>query len=363
MLLNMKILLFTFLHLVIAAPANQAKRDAAPTVVISSPRATIVGKAAYEVESFRGIPFAQPPTGKLRLKPPRPLTKELGRVDGTGTPQACPQFDHSNLDPNDFPEEARQTLTNIGVFANFTHYGEDCLTIDVQRPARTPGTQPSKLPVLFWIYGGGFQIGATQFYDGTALVRESVSQGKPIIFVGVNYRVGAFGFLAGKELLADGSTNLGLLDQRLGLKWIADNIAAFGGDPNKVTIWGESAGSASVLSHMLLYNGDHTYKGKPLFRAAIMNSGSVVPAERVDSARAEEVYNTVSHIYLSSVKYTLSLSGCQESRLLRIYRYTRLSPLRRLYHLSRGFQLRPRRFRLQQCCTLLSASSRWLVAN
>jgi carboxylesterase type B len=295
MLPDMNILLFAFLRLVIAVPANNAKRDVAPTVLIPSPRATIIGKTAYAVESFRGIPFAQPPIAKLRLKPPRPLTTALGRVDGTGTPQACPQFDH-NLDPNDFPEEARETLTNIGVFANFTDYGEDCLTIDVQRPTRTPGTPSSKLPVLFWIYGGGFQIGATQFYDGTALIRESVSQGKPIIFVSVNYRVGAFGFLAGKELLADKSTNLGLLDQRLGLQWVADNIAAFGGDPNKVTIWGESAGSASVLSHMLLYNGDNTYKGKPLFRAGIMNSGSVVPAERADSARAQEVYNTVSHI-------------------------------------------------------------------
>jgi carboxylesterase type B len=131
-------------------------------------------------------------------------------------------------------------------------------------------------------------------YDGTSLVADSVVKGKPIIFVAVNYRVGGFGFLPGKEVLADGSANLGLLDQRLGLKWVADNIAAFGGDPDKVTIWGESAGSISVLDQMALYDGDHTYKGKPLFRAAIMNSGSIVPADPVDGAKGQAIYDTVN---------------------------------------------------------------------
>jgi carboxylesterase type B len=105
-----------------------------------------------------------------------------------------------------------------------------------------------------------------------------VAEGKPIIFVTVNYRVAGFGFLPGAEILADGSSNLGLLDQRLGLQWVADNIAAFGGDPDKVTIWGESAGAISVFDQMALYDGNITYKGKPLFRAGIMNSGSVIPA-------------------------------------------------------------------------------------
>jgi carboxylesterase type B len=111
-------------------------------------------------------------------------------------------------------------------------------------------------------------------YQGSTWVEESLNHGQPIVVVTVNYRVGGYGFLGGKELHAEGSTNLGLLDQRLGLEWVSDNIRAFGGDPTKVTIWGESAGSISVFNHMAAYDGNHTYKGKPLFRGAIMNSGA-----------------------------------------------------------------------------------------
>lgn len=237
------------------------------------------------------IPFAQPPVGSLRLKPPQPLTEPLGEINATANGKACPQFVFSDTINDAIPTAEIGLLLDTPLFQTALDAGEDCLVINVQRPAGTTAT--SNLPVLFWIFGGGFEIGWNSMYDGSGWVTESVTEGKPIIFVTVNYRVGGFGFLPGAEILADGSSNLGLLDQRLGLQWVADNIAAFGGDPDKVTIWGESAGAISVFDQMALYDGDINYKGKPLFRAGIMNSGSIIPADVVDCPKGQIVYDTV----------------------------------------------------------------------
>ncbi|TEY42655.1 hypothetical protein BOTCAL_0387g00090 [Botryotinia calthae] len=109
----------------------------------------------------------------------------------------------------------------------------------------------------------------------------------------VNYRLGAFGFLGGSEVVRDGSANLGLLDQRMGLERIADNIAAFGGDPVAVTIWSESAGSMSVFDQLALFDGNNRYKDRPLFRGAIVNSGSITPSEPANGEKAQEIFDTV----------------------------------------------------------------------
>ena len=280
--------LFSLLLLsVFALPSTLA---AAPTVTIPAPQATIIGLAG-DVEQFPGIPFAKPPVGPLRLKPPQPITTPLGIYSATKNGKACPQFTFSTVLNDAIPTSALGLLLNTPLFQTVLNAGEDCLYINVHRPAGT--TANSKLPVIFWIFGGGFEIGWNSMYDGSGWVKESVAQGKPVIFVTVNYRVGGFGFLPGKEVLADGSANLGLLDQRLGLEWVADNIASFGGDPTKVTIWGESAGAISVFDQMALYDGNNNYKGRPLFRGAIMNSGSIIPADPVDCPKGQVVYNTV----------------------------------------------------------------------
>lgn len=101
---------------------------------------------------------------------------------------------------------------------------------------------------MLWIFGGAFLLGGTQMYDGSKLIARSVAVGQPVVFVSVNYRLNSFGFLPGREVAADPTTsvNAGLLDQRLGMQWVANNIAAFGGDPDKVTIFGESAGEVDV---------------------------------------------------------------------------------------------------------------------
>ncbi|TVY78429.1 putative secreted lipase, partial [Lachnellula suecica] len=283
-------LLLLLLGILSVSYAVPAKRALSPTVSIASPSATIIGSTSGLVDSFNGIPFAQPPTGALRLKPPQSLTSALGTVTATGTAQACPQMYFSDA-TSTFPESVLGVVLDLPLFQTVTDAGEDCLTVNVQRPTGTNSS--SKLPVLYWIFGGGFELGSTQMYNGVSVVNDAILQGFPMIFVAVNYRVGGFGFMPGKEILADGSSNLGLLDQRLGLQWVADNIANFGGDSDKVTIWGESAGSISVWDQMALYDGDNTYNDKPLFRGAIMDSGSLVPADPVDCPKGQVVYDTV----------------------------------------------------------------------
>ncbi len=153
---NMRITaLFSLLPLAFAAPANVEKR-AGPTVVAPSPQATVLGKSALNVESFNAIPYAQPPVGQLRLKPPQPLTSSLGTIDGTGSARACPQFFFS-VDAAAFPTNVIGTILNTPLFQAISNAGEDCLTINVQRPAGTKAD--AKLPVLFWIFGGGFELG------------------------------------------------------------------------------------------------------------------------------------------------------------------------------------------------------------
>ncbi|KAJ5162518.1 secreted lipase [Penicillium capsulatum] len=263
----------SLLVVVLVAQASPApyKRADAPTVTISQPEATVIGNTGLDhVDKFNGIPFAQPPTGSLRLRPPKPITSALGSIKAN-TAKSCPQFSFST-DTSDFPTS-------------------DCLTLDIRRPAGTKAD--ADLPVLVWIFGGGFETGSTGIYDGSSIVSASVDLDMPVIFVAMNYRVGGFGFMPGSEILKDGAANLGLLDQRLALEWVADNIHEFGGDPSKVTIWGESAGSISVFDQMALFDGNHTYKGSPLFRGGIMNSGSMVPADEVDGVKGQQVYDTV----------------------------------------------------------------------
>ena len=150
--------------------------------------------------------------------------------------------------------------------------GEDCLHLNIVKPR----TDQTHLPVLLWIYGGGWQQGATSDprYNMSYIVRQSVFNNKPIIGISINYRVAAFGFIYSKEIEETGNQNLGLHDQRLALKWVNRHIESFGGDPNKVTLWGESAGAYSVGDHVNAYDGNN----EGLFRAAILESGGAVGA-------------------------------------------------------------------------------------
>ncbi|MGA7158390.1 MAG: carboxylesterase family protein [Acidobacteriaceae bacterium] len=200
------------------------------------------------VESFKGVPFAAPPVGELRWRAPQPVKPWKGvRKADTYSPD-CMQVP--------FPSDAAP----LG-----TAPAEDCLYLNVWRPAGTPAD--AKLPVMFWIYGGGFVNGGSSpaVYDGSKFAE------KGVILVSANYRVGRFGFFAFPELTkedADGMVgNYGFMDQIAALKWVQRNIGAFGGDASNVTVFGESAGgfSVSMLLTSPLSGG--------LFARAIIESG------------------------------------------------------------------------------------------
>ncbi|KAF7541294.1 hypothetical protein G7054_g702 [Neopestalotiopsis clavispora] len=273
---------------VLGGPVTQRSDAAQPTVTIAD--GTVVGIVRDNTESFAGIPFAQPPVGPLRLKPPQRLNSTFGTLDASTPGPACPQqvVDTSSTD---FLSQVLGYLVDTPLFMSALNQSEDCLFITVQRPENTAADE--KLPVVVWIFGGGFEVGWSSMYDGIGLVQRGIDLSQPFIYVAISYRVGGFGFMPGSEILEDGSANLGLLDQRLALEWVADNIGAFGGDPDKVTLWGESAGAMSIFDQMALYDGDNTYNGKPLFQGAIMNSGSIVPAAPVDGTKGNEVYSQV----------------------------------------------------------------------
>lgn len=192
------------------AVASSEPQESAPTVRIRN--GTVVGSRLNGVDSFLGIPFAKPPIDQLRLRPPEPLDHAFDTLVATGTPTACPQM----------ATGAPAASSSSSIATPPPPQGEDCLTLNIQRPANV--TRHKKLPVLFWIFGGGFEVGSTQTYDATLLIQKSVALHQDIIYVAVNYRLNGFGFLAGRELQQAGSTNLGLRDQRLALEWVAENI-------------------------------------------------------------------------------------------------------------------------------------------
>ena len=204
---------------VLSAPLDP--RAAGPTVTISD--GTVVGSSVLGIDSFKGIPFAQSAGGDNRLRAPLPLSESFSTFQATGIPPGCPQF-YFQVDTSNLPSDVVGELLNTPFGQAVQSTSEDCLNLNVQRPAGT--NADSKLPVVAWIFGGGFELGSTQLYDGSGLILQSILSGKPILFVAINYRVGGFGFLAGSDLQAEGNTNLGLKDQRLGLQWIQDNSKA-----------------------------------------------------------------------------------------------------------------------------------------
>jgi len=238
---------------------DPAARVADPESLRRPPAGDVVGLAAeYGSHAWLGIPFAEPPVGELRWKEPRMAPPWTGAREALASGAPCTQV--------------ASPLGGITDATPGTVVGsEDCLYLDVYAPRFAPGEVPTgdgRLPVMFWIHGGGNTVGSAGFYNGGEL---AVSQN--VIVVAVQYRLGPLGWFRHEALRGEGTTaadrsgNFGILDQIRGLEWVRANIEAFGGDPDRVTIFGESAGGRDVVMLVL------SRQAEGLFQRAIVESG------------------------------------------------------------------------------------------
>ncbi|XP_036044842.1 acylcarnitine hydrolase-like isoform X3 [Onychomys torridus] len=227
------------------------------------------------VHRFLGIPFAKPPVGPLRFAPPEAPEPWSGVRDGTSYPAMCLQnFDMMNIEGR---VDMKQILPPISM-------SEDCLHLNVYTPAHA--REGSNLPVMVWIHGGGLVLGMASMYDGSTLAAI-----EDVVVVNIQYRLGVLGFFSTGDQHARG--NWGYLDQVAALHWVQQNIAHFGGNPDQVTIFGESAGGTSVSSHVV------SPMSKGLFHRAIMESGVALLPDLISDTH-EMVYTTVAN-----------MSGCE----------------------------------------------------
>ncbi|GAB6876274.1 carboxylesterase/lipase family protein [Thermaerobacter litoralis] len=218
-------------------------------VIVETQYGALRGQRLGDVCVWKGIPFARPPVGPLRFRPPEPPEPWPGVRDAT-------RFGPASVQPDD------RLISNLTGGAALPQ-DEDCLYLNIWSPS-----PEGRRPVMVWIHGGAYITGAgfIPWYDGTAFARNG-----DVVVVTINYRLGALGFLYLEEAFGPdfaGSGNLGILDQIAALRWVRENIAAFGGDPDQMTIFGESAGAGSV--GVLLA----APAARGLFRRAILQSGS-----------------------------------------------------------------------------------------
>ncbi|KAA8900216.1 Alpha/Beta hydrolase protein [Sphaerosporella brunnea] len=246
-----------------------------PTARLPASDTTYVGRylPQFDQDAFLGITYASP----KRFNPATLLAPPKGKVTAQEYGFSCPAYGSD---------------TTTMVASGTIKLGEDCLNLNVIRPSGVAAGDG--LPVAVWIYGGGWQQGssADTRYNLSYIVEHSVKIGKPMIGVSMNYRLAGFGFLFSQEVMNSGNTNLGLRDQRTALYWVQKNIRAFGGDPRKVTIWGESAGASSVGNHLLAYGG----RDDKLFRAAILQSGTAAGPPHNDTRWYQPLYDQVTAV-------------------------------------------------------------------
>jgi len=238
---------------------SQAANGAGTGPVVKAPAGAVQGTMEGGMRIFRGIPYAQPPVGELRWRPPVPLKKWSGVRPAADFGAACFQ--------------PVSKIASVYTPAAPLPMSEDCLTLNVWAPAHA-----AKAPVFVWIHGGALATGSSreQMYDGRKLAERGM------VVVSINYRLGVLGWLAHPELSAENSDHLsgnyGLMDQIAALRWIKDNIRSFGGDPSNVTIAGESAGALSVMFLM------ESPPAQGLFHKAIAQSAYMITMPELKKA-------------------------------------------------------------------------------
>jgi len=227
--------------------------------------------AATNITNFLGLRYAAAPIGDLRFRAPQPPVTVAGVQLATTEPNECLQAPTGQSPTNPFEARASQVVPS-----------EDCLFLNVYYPSNAVGTPVGGLPTLVWIHGGGYLAGAASSTNGEDIIKQS---NRGVVVVLIQYRLGVFGFLPGSAVKQNGSLNAGLLDQDFALRWVNQHITKFGGDPSKVTIWGESAGAGSVLQHVIANNG----RTEPqLFRGAITSS-TFLPSQYMYNDRIPEL--------------------------------------------------------------------------
>jgi para-nitrobenzyl esterase len=258
-----------------AASSNQRRPAHGPVVATDAGQVRGVWNGA--TEQFLGIPYAAPPTGDLRWRPPHPAARHTGVLDATSFAPHCAQ-----------PGSVFGTAST----------SENCLYLNVYEPAG--GSRSTKLPVMVWIHGGSLLHGESEDYGPTPLVRDGV------VVVTINYRLGALGFLAHPALSAEAggsSGDYGLMDQQAALRWVQRNIDNFGGNPRHVTIFGESAGGLSVLSQLA------SPRAAGLFSGAIVESGAYALTQAPQASA-----NTSGTRFASAVGCSDQSAACLRSR-------------------------------------------------
>ncbi|MEM7017166.1 MAG: carboxylesterase/lipase family protein [Pseudomonadota bacterium] len=242
-----------------------------PTEIVTTNAGRVQGLLDNGISAFKGIPYGAPPVAELRFMPPKPVEKWNMLLDATSYGASAVQM----YDRFGETEVSRQIATLFTTQSEMKTDNEDCLFLNIW----TPAPDQKKRPVMIWFHGGGWSYGSGSWpvYDGVNLARKG-----DVVVVTVNHRLNVFGYLHLAEIGGDkykNSGNAGLLDMVLSLEWVRDNIAAFGGDPNNVTIMGESGGGSKV-SHLMA-----TPRAKGLFHKAIIQSGPALEAVEADHAK------------------------------------------------------------------------------